>query len=78
MTPAEVKVNVIDADAHVVENERVWNYLDGAEKKYRPTLVTIPGEPGRQFWFLDGENLGSKFPSPDETRSAEHFKKFGR
>ena len=78
MTPAEVKVNVIDADAHVVENERVWNYLDGAEKKYRPTLVTIPGEPGRQFWFLDGENLGSKFPSPDETTSAEHFKKFGR
>ena len=78
MTPAEVKMNVIDADAHVVENELVWNYLDGAEKKYRPTLVTMPGESGRQFWLLDGENLGSKFPSPDETRSAEHFKKFGR
>lgn len=78
MTPTEVKMNVIDADAHVVENELVWNYLDGTEKKYRPTLVTMPGEPGRQFWVLDGENLGSKFPSPDETRSAEHFKKFGR
>jgi len=78
MSGVEMKMNVIDADAHVVENELVWNYLDGDEKKYRPTLVTMPGEPGRQVWFLDGESLGPKFPSPDEIRSAEHFKKFGR
>ena len=28
--------------------------------------------------MLDGENLGSKFPSPDEKQSAEHVKRFGR
>ena len=78
MVRAGVNMEVIDADAHVVENEHVWDYLEGAEKKYRPTLVVSPENPERQYWILDGENLGPKFPSPDEKQSAEHFKKFGR
>src|SRR5262245_22365352 len=73
-----VKTDVIDADAHVIENERVWDYLEGDERKYRPTLVASPDNPERQHWFLDGENLGPKFPSPNENESAEHFKRFGR
>ena len=55
---------VIDADAHVVESERVWDYLEGAEKKFRPTLVPSPENPKRQIWVLDGENLGTSFPRP--------------
>jgi len=78
MTTAAVKTDIIDADAHVVENEHVWEFLDAADKKYRPILVTSPEDPKRQFWFLDGENIGPKFPSPDDEQSAEHFKKFGR
>lgn len=69
---------VIDADAHVVETEQVWDYLDGTDEKYRPTLMRSPANPQRQIWVLDGENLGNKFPSPDEQRSAEHLKRFGR
>jgi predicted TIM-barrel fold metal-dependent hydrolase len=72
------KNQVIDADAHVVESERVWDYLDGADEKYRPTLMAAPDNPRRQIWVLDGENLGNKFPSPDERQSAEHLKRFGR
>src|SRR4030095_249461 len=78
MLTANVKTEVIDADAHVVENERVWDYLEGDEKKYRPTLVALPDNPERQHWILDGENLGPKFPSPNDNESAEHFKRFGR
>lgn len=78
MPTATVKTDVIDADAHVVETERVWDYLDAGDQKYRPTLVTSPDNPKRQEWILDGENLGSKFPSPDEQQAAEHVKKFGR
>ncbi|HEU4344509.1 MAG TPA: hypothetical protein VFU31_23380 [Candidatus Binatia bacterium] len=44
MLAANAKTDVIDADAHVVENERVWDYLEGGEKKYRPTLVAA-GQP---------------------------------
>ena len=40
MSTSSAKANVIDADAHVVETERVWDYLEATEKKYRPTLVS--------------------------------------
>ena len=33
MSTATVKTDVIDADAHVVENERVWDYLEAGEQK---------------------------------------------
>ncbi|MBM4296929.1 MAG: hypothetical protein FJ143_04240 [Deltaproteobacteria bacterium] len=72
------KHQVIDADAHVVETERVWDFLDASERKYRPTLITSPENPRRQIWVLDGENLGNKFPSPDDRQSAEHLQRFGR
>jgi len=43
------KTAVIDADAHVVETERVWDYLEGDEKKFRPTLMPSPENPKRQI-----------------------------
>ncbi len=78
MTTPNLKTDIIDADAHVVENERVWDYLDASEKKFRPTLMPERDNPERQYWVLDGENLGPKFPSPNEKQSAEHVKRFGR
>lgn len=72
------ETNVIDADAHVIETERVWDFVDAADEKFRPTLTTSPQDPQRQHWILDGENLGSKFPSPDEKQSREHVRRFGR
>jgi predicted TIM-barrel fold metal-dependent hydrolase len=50
---------IIDADAHVVENEKTWSYVSSAEKELMPVLVTIPGKTGRdaQMWALDGRLL---------------------
>jgi hypothetical protein len=73
-----MKTAVIDADAHVVESERVWDYLEATEKKFRPTLMAANENPQRLHWILDGEDLGPKFPSPNEKQSAEHVKRFGR
>src|SRR5436309_13448096 len=78
MLAANVKTDVIDADAHVVENERVWDYLEAGDEKYRPTLVADPDNPEHQHWVLDGEDLGPKFPSPNEKESEEHVKRFGQ
>jgi hypothetical protein len=78
MSSVKVKADVIDADAHVVENERVWDYLEPSEEKFRPTLAPSPQNPEKQIWVLDGENLGSKFPSPNEKQSQEHLRRFGR
>ena len=46
----------IDADAHVVENERTWSYCDASVKDQMPALVNIPGRTGRNavFWAIDG------------------------
>jgi predicted TIM-barrel fold metal-dependent hydrolase len=78
MATEPLRTDVIDADAHVVESEQVWNYLEASENKYRPQLVTAPENSQRQIWMLDGECLGPKFPSPNEQESAAHMKRFGR
>jgi len=36
-------MTTIDADAHVVESEHTWNYMDPTERKYRPILVSPHG-----------------------------------
>ena len=46
----------IDADAHVVENELTWSYVDASQRDAMPKLVTIPGN-GRNtvMWALDNQ-----------------------
>lgn len=43
----------IDADAHVIESERTWDYFDAGEAQYRPALVA-PANDGRMDWRIDG------------------------
>src|SRR6476660_2584355 len=46
---------VIDADTHVIETERTWEYMSAAEAQYKPEAV-FQETPGgtRQFWKIDG------------------------
>jgi predicted TIM-barrel fold metal-dependent hydrolase len=48
---------VIDADAHVVESDRTWDYMDQSDMQFRPTLMGS-ADSGRQFWFIDGKIRG--------------------
>lgn len=43
----------IDADAHVIETERTWDYMDDAEYKFRPIIVASQ-DGQKQFWLVDG------------------------
>ena len=43
----------IDADAHVIETENTWNYLDEREAEFQPILVSSNHD-GREFWLIDG------------------------
>jgi predicted TIM-barrel fold metal-dependent hydrolase len=52
---------VIDADAHVVETERTWDYLDEADRKFRPRLYSTPDDPMRQYWVLEDKIAGFRF-----------------
>jgi hypothetical protein len=45
--------SIIDADAHVIETEHTWDYLDACDRKYRPKLYSTPEDTTRQYWVID-------------------------
>ncbi|HEY1269985.1 MAG TPA: amidohydrolase family protein [Candidatus Binatia bacterium] len=57
----------IDADAHVIETERTWDYMDGADAEFRPVLAA-PSVDGKKDWLIDGKiysrggNVNRKIP----------------
>jgi len=52
---------VIDADAHVIETEHTWDYLEPSERKFKPLLYACPDEPVQQYWVVDGKIRGFRF-----------------
>ncbi len=48
----------IDSDAHVVESEHTWDFMEPADRKYRPVIVKPRGEGSGEFWFIDGKIRG--------------------
>ncbi|MSQ28545.1 MAG: amidohydrolase [Dehalococcoidia bacterium] len=48
----------IDSDAHVVETEHTWDYLEPSDMKYRPVIVRPAGESSREYWLIDGKIRG--------------------
>jgi predicted TIM-barrel fold metal-dependent hydrolase len=46
---------VIDADAHVIENESAWDYMLESERPYKPRIVgAANGDPTIDYWYIDG------------------------
>lgn len=69
---------VIDSDAHVVETEHTWDYLEPAEAKYRPKLFSSPDEPGREYWVIDGRIAGFRFATLSEKELEAQSARTGR
>jgi hypothetical protein len=53
-------VLTIDADAHVVESERTWDYLEGSDKGNRPVPITVdmPQDKRKNFGIIGGRLIG--------------------
>ncbi len=49
------KISVIDADAHVIENDHTWDFLEPSESKYRPMKVGDPDNPDLHYWEVNGQ-----------------------
>ena len=46
----------IDSDAHVIETDQTWDYMDESEARYKPlTLTPRNGDGNRLFWSIDGK-----------------------
>ena len=56
---ARPRLRTIDADAHVVETERTWDYMDPSDSRYRPILMApTTGDSKREFWVIEGKVKG--------------------
>jgi predicted TIM-barrel fold metal-dependent hydrolase len=59
---------VIDADAHVIENESAWDYMLESERQFKPKIVAAAnGDASVDFWYIDGRlmprsNVEKKLP----------------
>lgn len=60
----------IDADAHVLETERTWDYMENSEREFRPVVVSVggAGDVAEEYWWIDGrlqpksQNVGEDTP----------------
>jgi predicted TIM-barrel fold metal-dependent hydrolase len=52
----------IDADAHVIEAEKTWDYLEGSYRRYRPVPITVDMPTGKtqNFWIIGGRLIGGR------------------
>jgi predicted TIM-barrel fold metal-dependent hydrolase len=57
------RVLAIDSDAHVIESDKTWSYLEPAERQWRPILVGSPENPIRQYWMVQDKIRGLRFPN---------------
>jgi uncharacterized protein len=69
---------IVDADAHVVETEQTWSYMDGSDKKYRPQLFSSADNPNMQYWFCEGKSVGFRPPTLTEQELVALSKETGR
>ena len=67
----------IDSDAHLVESDRTWDYLDPADAQYRPRVVQPEGT-RVAYWFIDGKLRGLARPVLTAKEFAELSDRAGR
>ena len=46
---------MIDADAHVIENESTWDHMLESERGFKPRMVgASDGDASADYWLIDG------------------------
>jgi uncharacterized protein len=75
-----VKTQIIDADAHVVESDHTWDYIDAADQQYRPVPLEsrVDSDTKLQFWLIDGKVRGFRFPAFSAEALEKQRQKLGR
>src|ERR1051325_10037683 len=66
---------IIDADAHVLETEETWSYLESGEAKYRPEIVSPHGNSTDEYWLIDGRlHLKSRNVGRDTPKASREMR----
>jgi len=74
---ANEKYMIIDSDSHVVETERTWQFMDPEDEMYRPVLAPHPTDPRTQWWIINGQARGFRFPTFTEEEMADRSRRCG-
>jgi uncharacterized protein len=69
---------IVDADAHVVETEHTWDFLESSEKQFRPQLFQCADNPNMQYGFVEGKSVGFRPPTLTEQELIALSKQTGR
>ena len=73
------RFHIIDADAHVIETERTWDYLDDSDRKYRPqALIPRPTTRRASIGSLEDKIAGFRFLTLSERELREFADRAGR
>jgi uncharacterized protein len=72
-------MRAIDADAHIDENDYTWEYLEDADKRFKPITFDLPdAEPvgpsdGRRhrLWLIDGNARLRRFRSDEKSGTTQ-------
>ncbi len=68
----------VDADAHVIETERTWEFMEKSDQKYRPILAEDRTNPERNYWIINGEVRGQGTARVNVKKFKEFSAKAGR
>ena len=57
-------MGIIDADAHVIEIDQTWEYMDPSERHYKPGTAYQTLESGEvmKYWVIDGRAIRTAWP----------------
>ena len=68
-------MGIIDADAHVIEIDQTWEYMDPSERQYKPGVAFQTLESGEvlKYWIIGGRAIRTPWPGG----GAEGEKAFG-
>ena len=68
---------IIDSDAHVVESDRTWDFMDKSDVRWRPRLVSPEGNKS-QYWVVNNQICGLARPVLTDTLFKEFAATSGR
>lgn len=54
---------IIDADAHVIETDHTWDFMEGDEQRFKPQVLAPVGASGsgQEYWVIEGKTMAKGF-----------------
>lgn len=72
------RVVTIDADAHVIETDHTWDFMEDGDIRYRPTSLVPDDDSGNAYWLINGQLAGFRLPTLSDKQLQVQSERTGR